>query len=299
MFELNLTPNDDVQSALDRLPEGVLTRVRLAAGRYFQKLRIRRDGLVLEGEGADRTALVFDDCNDRIHADGRPFNTFRTPTLTILADGVTVSGLSIENVAGFGPGVGQAVALSVSGTDFVMTDCVLKGHQDTLFCGPLPYDLSLRYRDFLPDEELHARPSRQRYRRTRIEGTVDFIFGGAFALFDDCEIVVLGKGYVAAPSTPVDQPFGLVFHHCKIRNASGSSEVWLGRPWRENGMAGFLDCTFEGPFASPRFLDWEKPRFRFYETPYGSDALSRPFTQEETERLRHLLADDSSRPGQK
>jgi hypothetical protein len=64
-------------------------------------------------------------------------------------------------------------------------------------------------------------------------------------------------------------------------------------------MAGFLDCMFEGPFASPRYLDWEKPRFRFRETPYVFDALSRPFTQEETERLKHLLAEDAGRPGRK
>jgi pectinesterase len=291
MVERFLTPADDIQAVLDSLPADMPATLRLAAGTYHQKLHIRHGGLSLLGAGRDATVIAFDDYNFRVHRDGREFNTFRTPTVTVVADGVTFSDVTIANTAGSGPGIGQAVALAVYGTDFAMTDGCLKGHQDTLFCGPLPYDLTLRYRDFLPDEELHVRPSLQTYANCRIEGTVDFIFGSATALFRECEIVVLGRGYVAAPSTYADVPYGLVFQRCAIQNVSDTDDVYLGRPWRESGSAIFLDCRFEGRFRAERFHDWEKPRHRFMEKPYVPAALSRALGQEETERLETFLAE--------
>ena len=290
MLEYCLTPQDDIQAVLDRLPGGEPTKIRLAAGVYRQKLRICQEGLHIEGTSRDDVVITFDDFNFRIHPDGKPFNTFRTPTVLVVADHVAFSNLTIANTAGQGPEIGQAVALSVYGNDFRMERCSLKGHQDTLFCGPLPFDLTMRYQGFLPPEELHVRPSLQLYEDTLIEGTVDFIFGCATALFRNCEIVILGPGYVTAPATPAEQLYGLVFQNCRIENES-VAEVYLGRPWREGGSTIFMDCTFTGAFHPDRYHDWEKQAFRFRENPAVSSPLSRSMTEEETERLKHFLAE--------
>lgn len=57
-------------------------------------------------------------------------------------------------------------------------------------------------------------------------------------------------GYIVAPSTPVDQPFGFVFHRCRLTKEAGVAKgsVYLGRPWRPSGV--FPD----GRYGDPRFV---------------------------------------------
>lgn len=64
--------------------------------------------------------------------------TFRTYTVLVDADDVRLENLTIENDAGDGREVGQAIALYADGDRLVVDACCIKGHQDTLFLGPLP-----------------------------------------------------------------------------------------------------------------------------------------------------------------
>ena len=57
--ELFLTPQDDLQKALDSAPNDAF--VHLASGAYRQKLVIRTPGLTIIGQGAENTQIVFDD----------------------------------------------------------------------------------------------------------------------------------------------------------------------------------------------------------------------------------------------
>ena len=57
--ELFLTPQDDLQKALDSAPKDAF--VHLAAGLYRQKIVIRTPGLTIVGQGAENTILIFDD----------------------------------------------------------------------------------------------------------------------------------------------------------------------------------------------------------------------------------------------
>ena len=202
--EITVGPESPLQDILDMLPPGAI--VNLRPGVYRQKLQIRTPGLTLLGAGAEETRLVYDDYARKLHPDGREYNTFRTWTLAVCADGVSMRGLSVENDALSPREKGQEVALSVYGDEFQMEDCVLRSTQDTLFVGPLPKDLILRYVDLLPPELRVDRLLSQRFLRCRIEGSVDFIFGCGRALFRDCEIrsVFDGRtgGFAAAPPTP-------------------------------------------------------------------------------------------------
>lgn len=272
---LFLTPNDSLQQAFDRAAPG--TVIHLAQGVYRQKAILKTPGITLVGEGMENTLLVWDDYALKKDENGVEYNTFRTWTLAICADHVTLRHLAVCNDA-LNPGEkGQEVALSVLGDDFRMENCRLSSTQDTLFAGPLPPDLIERYQGFHRPELLVPGPSRQVYQNCRIEGSVDYIFGCADALFEHCEIrnVWDGRqvGYVAAPAHSLEQTEGFLFQNCRFtcEDAIAPASIFLARPWRDWGLCRFVNCTY-GPHIAPEGYDkWNDTHrdqtARFYEHP--------------------------------
>lgn len=117
----------------------VPVRVLVAPGEYRERVEIRRPHVTLEGETADSVRIVGGlgakmPSEDGSGQDGR-LGTFRTYTVLVDADDVTLAGLTIENNAGDGREVGQAIALYADGDRLVVDVCCIKGHQDTLFWG--------------------------------------------------------------------------------------------------------------------------------------------------------------------
>jgi pectinesterase len=61
------------------------------------------------------------------------------------------------------------------------------------------------------------------------------------------------QGFLAAPSTPRDQPVGLVFDQCRLTREAQvpNASAYLGRPWRAGGnmsllpAAAYLDCWMD------------------------------------------------------
>ena len=258
--EVCVFPGDDLQSVLDTAPEN--SRIRLAEGVYRQKLMLRTNGLTLEGAGAGKTVLVYDDHAKKPHPIGYEYNTFRTYTLAVCADGVTIRNLSVVNDAGDPKTKGQEVALSVLGTDFLMEDSSLISTQDTLFAGPLPSDLIGRYEGFLLDPLRRGGSLKQVFRNCLIEGSVDFIFGCGETLFDRCEIrsVADGRseGYVAAPSHHLSQEVGFRFYRCRFTAGEQveAGSVYLARPWRDHGLAVFEHCEYDKHISAVGFDPW-------------------------------------------
>ena len=273
MNDLFVHAGEDLQNAFDRAQPGAV--IHLAAGVYRQKIVLRTPGVTLLGEGADKTVLVWDDYANKIHADGKEYNTFRTWTLAVCADSVTMRGLSVVNDALHPEAKGQEVALTVYGDHFTMEDCVLTSTQDTLFLGPLPRDLIERYDGFLPDELRVDRPLRQRFARCRIEGTVDFIFGCGSTLIEDCEIRSLYDvrhvGYVAAPAHALEETEGFTFRNCRFTAEDGVEGIFLARPWRDYGLSRFEHCVYGAHIAAEGFDKWNDTErdktARFYESP--------------------------------
>ena len=275
MYPIQAKPGDDLQQVFDTAPRGSV--IRLEAGEYRCKSVIRTPGLTVLGAGADRTRIVWDDHARKRDELGAEYNTFRTYTLAVCADGVTMKDLTVENDALHPERKGQEVALSVVADGFSMESCVLRSTQDTLFLGPLPSDLIGRYEGFLHDELRRYARMRQTFRRCCIEGTVDFIFGCGEALFEDCELRSLndarGIGYVAAPSHERWQREGFRFHDCRFTCENGVAEgsIWLARPWRDYGMSVFRDCSFGAHIAPSGFDKWSGTNrdstARFFETP--------------------------------
>ncbi|MBR3437438.1 MAG: pectin esterase [Lachnospiraceae bacterium] len=275
MDKIYLTPEDNLTISFARLGEGA--EVVLGPGIYRAKVLITTPGITVTGAGTDKTKIVWDDYAKKLDGAGREYNTFRTWTAAVCADHVTFRDLTIENDALRADLKGQEVALSVLGDDFLAENCVFRSTQDTLFAGPLPPDLIERYVGFLADILRRDGHFRQIYRNCRIEGSVDFIFGCADALFDCCEIRSVHEerdlGFVAAPAHTLEQTEGFVFRNCCFTREEGVSDgsIFLARPWRDYGLSVFENCTY-GPHIQPEGFDkWNDTdrdkTARFYETP--------------------------------
>jgi pectinesterase len=222
-------------------------RVLVGRGRWEEKLVISRPNVILIGE--DRRGSVITSSV----AAGHPkpggsgnWGTYGSSTLTAEAPGFEARNLTIENDFDYMANLinravegSQAVALALgnSADRSIIHSVDLIGHQDTFY----------------------LRAGRALVRDCFITGNVDFIFGGAAARFEQCEIRSRLRpneelqGYVAAPSTHRDQPHGLVFDRCRLTREAGIADasVWLGRPWRAGGntellgMTAYLNCWMD------------------------------------------------------
>uniref|UniRef100_A0AAU6WJH3 Pectinesterase n=1 Tax=Chryseobacterium endophyticum TaxID=1854762 RepID=A0AAU6WJH3_9FLAO len=110
--------------------------------------------------------------------------------------------------------------------------------------------------------------SRQYFENCYIEGTTDFIFGQATAVFRNCTINSLADSYITAAATEADRTYGFVFLDCQLTAKEGITKVYLGRPWRPYAKTVFIDTTMgkhilpEGwnPWKGDKmFPDKEKP----------------------------------------
>ena len=239
---------------------------------YFEKVVVDKEGITIDGQ--NKAEIIYNDYAEKIHEDGRPYITFRTYTVLVKANNVSLKNLIIRNNAGYGKNIGQAVALSLYANNITTINCKLFAHQDTLFIGPLSKDLEERYVDLLPleeriaDVELHST-----FENTEITGNVDFIFGGGSATFNNCKIYSLksnGKSWVSAPNHPLSNKHGFVFNDCAFLNIDAEEgSVYLARPWRTYGFVTLNHCYLDKHIAKDGFDIWQKddPRLpaRFFE----------------------------------
>ena len=291
----------DALAATDQLypdAEQAVT-IHIDPGEYRERVEIHRPHVTLAGETADSVRIVGSlgakmPSEDGSGVDGT-LGTFRTYTVLVDADDVRLENLTIVNDAGDGREVGQAIALYADGDRLVVDACCITGRQDTLFLGPLP-PREVKPGGFMgPKQFAPRRVGRQYFRRCRIEGDVDFIFGGARAYFEGCEIRSLNRdmdvnGYVTAASTPEGEPYGFVFHGCSFTAPDdvAPDSVYLGRPWREWAQTVLIDCWLGRHIKREGWWDWNKPaaheRARYAGTslhgPAGDAAGWAPWTRE-------------------
>ncbi|UUW08162.1 pectate lyase [Flavobacterium plurextorum] len=205
-------------------------------GTYNEKLRVPEwnNNLILFGESKEKTIITFDDNFSKINL-GRN-STFYTSTLLVEADDFTAFNLTIKNASG---DKGQAIALSVTGNRAKITSCIISGNQDTLY--------------------LSGKNAKQYFRNCYIEGTTDFIFGGATALFENCVIHSIKSSYVTAASTPEGVAYGFVFKNCKLTAEPAAEAVYLGRPWRIYAKTVFINCELGKHIRAEGWENWSKP----------------------------------------
>jgi pectinesterase len=240
-FEFTVAPDGSgdfilIQQAIDAskaFPDRRVT-IYVKNGIYNEKIVVPscNTRLSIIGEDPLRTIITW---NDHFNSINRGRNsTFYTYTLLVEADDFYAENLTIRNTAG---PVGQAVALHVEGTRCVFRNCHILGHQDTLYTG--------------------GQDSRQYYDNCHIEGTTDFIFGAATALFNNCTICSLGNSFITAASTPAGKAFGYVFLNCRLTALEGVNRVYLGRPWRDFARVAFIGCEMGTHIAPEGWANWD------------------------------------------
>ena len=248
-------------------------------GEYRERIVIRIPGLRLIGEDRRETIITEGYYAMMPSDDIGKLGTFRTYTMLVDADHAAVSGITVKNDAGSGREIGQAIALYCYGDGLEFQDMDILGCMDTLFTGPLPEKERIPGGFTGPTEQEPRRPMRMRFRNCRIEGDIDFIYGGAAAFFEGCEIVqkqhpASGTGYAAAPSTPEGQEYGYVFDRCRFIGAEDCPDgsVYLARPWRKYGKTVILR-SYLGPQLAPSgWSSWDRnsPEERCFFAEYGN-----------------------------
>jgi pectinesterase len=224
-----------IQQAIDAcksFPDKRIT-IFVKNGIYHEKVVVPdcNNQLSIIGESAEKTIISYDDYFGKVNR-GRN-STFYTYTLLIEADDFYAENLTIENTAGL---VGQALAIHVDGDRCVFRKCRILGNQDTLYTDGLN--------------------SRQYYVNCYIEGTTDFIFGPATALFDSCIVCSKSNSFITASSTPKGKNYGYVFRNCKLIASEGVLKVYLGRPWRDFAKVVFMNCEMGSHILSEGWSNW-------------------------------------------
>ena len=250
--------------------------IYIKKGTYKEKLVVPQwlQNIELCGEDRDETVITYDDHANVVYPPtGKGMGTFRTYTLKVEGNDITLKNITVENGSAR---LGQAVALHTEGDRLTFVNCRFVGHQDTIYTG--------------------MAGTRLFFSGCYICGTTDFIFGPSVAWFEQCTIESLANSYVTAASTPKDQPYGYVFYNCRLTASAGVDKVFLGRPWRDHGYTLFINCQLGGHIRPEGWHHWEKQReqtARYYEynnsgegaRPEARVAWSRQLTPKEAQQV--------------
>lgn len=245
--------------------------IEIRNGFYDEKLEIERDDITLIGESVEHTIITYDDYALKLHEDGKPYGTFRTATLKMVGNRIVLKNLTVENRSGNGRDFGQAVALYLYGDQIQVMNCKLFAAQDTLFMGPNT-ECKVNREDDLPAED-NICVARQYYKDCFIAGDIDFIFGGATAFFEHCDIFSRYnitedddkyqgtiKGYNTAACTWRGQKYGFVFNKCNFIGDCPEESVYLGRPWRIYAKTVLIECDLGKHIKAAGWHDWDKEK---------------------------------------
>ncbi|KAJ0860474.1 putative pectinesterase [Helianthus annuus] len=213
--------------------------IYVKAGTYRENIEIgtKLKNIMLVGDGIGKTIITGS------KSVGGGATTFKSATVAVVGDGFIGRGITFRNTAG--PQNHQAVALR-SGSDLsVFYQCSFEGYQDTLY--------------------VHS--DRQFYRECDIYGTVDFIFGNAAVVFQNCNIYARNppnktNTITAQGRTDPNQNTGISIQNCRVTAASdlkgstGSVKTYLGRPWKQYSRTVFLKTFLDSLVDPAGWLPW-------------------------------------------
>ena len=221
-----------IQDAIDAMRVYPLAPIKLyiKSGVYYEKIALPANNtdVTFIGENVDSTIIVFNDYSGK----GK-HTTFTSYTAKISGNRFRAENITFANNAG---PVGQALALYVEADEAVFKNCKFWGNQDTIFAS--------------------GENARQLFLNCYLEGTTDFIFGPATAVFQNCTIRAKTNSYITAASTPAGNSFGFVFLNCKIIADSSVTKLYLGRPWRANAKTVFIGCNLPKVIAPEGWDNW-------------------------------------------
>ncbi|WP_030318510.1 pectinesterase family protein [Streptomyces sp. NRRL B-3229] len=272
---LHVHPGDSVQAAVDAVTGPGWTIV-VHPGTYREFVAIPASAAELTLRGATRdpraTVIVYDNANGTKKPDGTTYGTAGSATFTSAGPGLTVRDLTLANdwLRADHPDITgtQAVAACTYGDRTHFDNVRLLAHQDTLFV----------------ETTALASFDRQYFRRCYLEGDVDFVFGRATAVFEEChfhtlqrDVTFTPKGMVFAPSTARANPRGILALRSRFTSGAEDGAYKLARPWvpsyettawpslvvRDSWIGPGIDPV--APYTNMREqYPWQTMRFREY-----------------------------------
>lgn len=230
-----------VQAALDAVPEGNSKpfTIFIRKGIYKEVIVVdARKGFVrLIGEDKDNTILTYDNHAGTRLPNGDTLNTWTCASFFVYGNDFHAENLTFQNTAGFT--AGQAVGLRIEGNRASVINCRIVGNQDILF--------------------LSGSGVKHYFKNCYIEGTTDFIFGAATAVFQSCHIHSKKNSHVTAASTNSIIPFGFVFFDCRLTADSNINKVSLGRPWSPTASVTYINCWMDKHIIPEGWNNWKNP----------------------------------------
>ena len=270
-----------VQAAIDATPTGRTTPyvIFIKNGKYKEKINIpnTKPFIQIVGESAANVILTFDDFSGKPMPGGGTFGTSNSASFTVRAADFTAINITFENTTGESP---QALAIYVDGDRSAFKNCRFLGGQDTIFAG--------------------GNGARQYYRNCYIDGTVDFIFGDARAIFDSCVIYgktrsSAGSSFITAANTKQTEPWGYVFRDSKIPANRGGTVYFFGRPWQNDANTAdaaksynktiFLNTTMSSSIQNAGWTTWDA----------GTDVTKITYAEYRSKKFDSTLVDISQR----
>ena len=240
-----------IQEAINAVPDyshEKITTILVREGVYKEMVTIPHNKfrIKISGQGADKTVLTYDKYAEKLWPDSDfKMGTSGSATIYMHSSYVTIEDMTIENSAGEGKEIGQAVAVFTDGDFIFFHRCRLVGNQDTLYTyGRYGKDGGIKRNYFLD---------------CYIEGTTDFIFGPSIAYFENCTLHSKKNSYVTAASTLKGEKYGYVFKKCRLTAAEGIDKCYLGRPWGAYAKTVFIRCYLGSHILPAGWHDWEKP----------------------------------------
>lgn len=238
-----------LQGASDWIPQNnTLTRTIFVLPGIYREFAVfnqNRNKVKIVGTGNSRqdVQIVY------LYPNYNGYNDRGVGVLRLESSDIYVRNLTIDNdIYHTNNGVvfaGPINTIASTGSRLIFDNVLIKGGQDTL------YTISgIAY-----------------FNRCEIWGSVDFIYGDALAVFDQCNVVEIRDtgGPVTAPSTPYAQPQGIVFLNCTFPRALiangfpydvGVATTTFQRPWRQDGYTAVINCQIGSQITTKGWSEW-------------------------------------------
>ncbi|CAN1219723.1 Probable pectinesterase/pectinesterase inhibitor 41 [Linum perenne] len=249
------TINDAIDSApnstADSVPGHSYYVIYVTEGYYEEYISIhkKKHNLMIIGDGIGKTTIT----GNRSVVDG--WTTFNSSTFSVVAPGFVAVGITFKNTAGpanlriensAGAEKHQAVALRVSADFAVFHNCTFDGYQDTLY----------------------THTKRQFYRDCTISGTIDYIFGDAAVVFQNCIFLIRkpmsnqqcivtaqGRKQRHQPSAIIIQN-GTITAHPDMKDDWKNFKSYLGRPWKNFSRTVIMESYIDELISPDGWLPW-------------------------------------------
>ncbi|WOG99082.1 hypothetical protein DCAR_0518430 [Daucus carota subsp. sativus] len=232
-----------VSDAVAAAPEGSSKRyvIRIKAGVYRENVDVpkKKKNIMFLGDGRSNTIIT---ASQNVQ-DGS--TTFKSATVAAVGPGFLARDITFQNTAG--PSKHQAVALRVGSDLSAFYKCDILAYQDSLY--------------------VHS--NRQFFINCLIAGTVDFIFGNAAVVLQDCDIHARlpnsgQKNMVTAQGrTDPNQNTGIVIQKSRIGATSdlqpkqSSFPTYLGRPWKQYSRTVVMQSSITNVIHPDGWFPWD------------------------------------------